>query len=143
MGILGDSRNDVEALVQSLGYPVDGNFILAYQRMNTGAKLAANILLRVPSMGTNLVEKQYLVIFSLNNLVLHRLKKNGETQVIPANEITDFQYRDGANNSIVFEFKYGGASFSFYSYKDFSFRLKYIANNLAQLMSSRFLGYAK
>ncbi|WP_407894802.1 hypothetical protein [Lacticaseibacillus sp. N501-2] len=143
MGIFGDSRKGVEALVQSLGYDLDGNFILAYHRMNNVAKVAVNILFRVPSMGTSAVEKQYLVIFSPERLVLHQMSKNGETRVLQAQDIEDFHYRDGANHSLVFEFRYHDEAFSFYTYQDFSFKLKYIGDNVAQLVASDFLGYAK
>lgn len=143
MGLLGDRQKDVEALVKSLGFEVNGNFILAYRRMNTPAKVATNLLLRVPSIGTNLVEKQYLIIFSADKLAIHRMKKDGETTIMSVHDIKEFNYRDGANNSIVFEFNYQNEKFSFYTYKDFSFRMKYIAENLNQLIASHFLGYTK
>ncbi|WP_390410486.1 hypothetical protein [Lacticaseibacillus jixiensis] len=144
MGILSESQDQMEAIVRALGYEPDGNYLLAYNRLNNVAKTGAWLFFKPPLLDLALAaEKRHVIIFTPEALVIHRLKKNGLTQVFSANEITDFQVRDGANKSIVIDFTHGGNKFSFYTYKDFSMRLKYAANNLVQLSASHFMGYAK
>lgn len=143
MSFLGENKEQMEAIVRQLGYEPDGNFLLAYNRMSTGAKVAVNIFLQQPWIGTGIAEKQHLIIFTPDKIVVHRLKKNGATTIYPASEITNFTVRDGANKSTVFEFTHGTDKLSFYSYKDFSVRYKYVAENLAQLTANHFVGYAQ
>lgn len=143
MGILGESKAQMEAIVRQLGYEPDGNYLLAYNRLNNVAKTGAYLLFNPPFLGLAMAEKAHVIIFTPEALIIHRLKKKGLTQVFPAGEIQDFRARDGANHSTVIDFKHGGDAFSFYSYKDFSVRYKYAAENLAQLTANRFMGYAK
>lgn len=142
MGVLAESKAQMEAIVRQLGYEPNGNYLLAYNRLNNVAKTGIFLLLQQPWMGLAMTEKAHVIIFTPAVLVIHRLKKNGLTQVFPASEIEDFRVRDGVNHSTVIDFKHGGNAFSFYTYKDFSMRLKYAAENLAQLTASHFMGYA-
>lgn len=141
MGLLTENQQQMETLVQQLGYEPSHNYLVVYKRMSSGAKVAAHLLLRIPSLGTSLVEKRYLLVFTSREIVIHCLKKNGATTVCGASEIKNFRTRDGVNNSVVIDFDYHGESFSFYSYKDFSMRMKYAAENLKALSTNSFMGY--
>jgi hypothetical protein len=142
LGLLTENQQQMEDLVRQLGYEPSHNYLLVFKRMNNGAKVAVNLLLRIPSLGTSLVEKRHLLVFTPRGIVVHRLKKNGITEVCEASKVKNFRVRDGANNSVVIDFDYEGESFSFYSYKDFSMRMKYVAENLAALSANNFMGYA-
>ncbi|WP_155288055.1 hypothetical protein [Lacticaseibacillus zhaodongensis] len=140
---MAESKAQMEAIVRQLGYEPDDNYLLAYNRLNNVAKAGIYILLQQPWIGLAMSEKEHVIIFTPEAIVIHRLKKNGQTQVFPANEIENFRVRDGANKSVVIEFTHGSDSFSYYSYKDFSMRNKYVAENLAKLTANNFGGYAK
>lgn len=111
--------------------------------MSTSAKVATNILLKLPSLATGIVEKQFILIFTSKELILYRNNKNGETKILNNNEISDFTIRDGMNKSLVIEFIYKNEKFSFYTYKDFSALMQYVADNLVSLQNNNFYGLLK
>lgn len=139
---LSNSKQQMEDVVRTLGVEPDANYLLVYNRMNRAAKVAANLLLRTPSTVTGQVEKQHCMVFTPDQIIVRRLTKHPETTLYSASAITNFTYRDGEDDALIIDFDCNNEHLSFYTHKDFTMRMKYIAENLQVLLNNNFLGYA-
>ncbi len=64
MGIMAESKAQMEAIVRQLGYEPDDNYLLAYNRLNNVAKAGIYILLQQPWIGLAMSEKEHVIIFT-------------------------------------------------------------------------------
>ncbi|WP_179394831.1 hypothetical protein [Lacticaseibacillus absianus] len=140
MGTKIPNEQEMQALVRDLGVEPDGNFLLAQHHNSAGKSIATELL-----GGTYLnarSEQPFAVVFAPDAIITQRLKDD-QVHRYPRAEVEHFTVRDGAEESVVFDFDWQGEHLSFYANKDASMRLRYVADNLRQLLANDFGHYAQ
>lgn len=141
MPVLLPNKSEMEERVRALNLQVADNYLLAYHHMSNGKRVVANLMGGRANLITAHYEQAYLVVFT-DKAITTQLLKDGTVASYPRSEISNFTVRDGAEQSLVFDFDAEGKHLSFYAYKDSGARMRYVAQNIEVLLSNHFLGLA-